>query len=218
MPDTIDWLKAESALLFLDGQLYFRHKDEDGQTSVKAVAHKDVRAAFSQMEIDSGWLHPAIRRIGENARGPWYISIWEPETHTLNLGQEVGEIKAPLPLMLFAGFGNIHYVWALPKQEIAADTRLLYAPLPNVYEDGHICWGQNSPPLAEPGNAEKIWRLFLSAEFNSSLVSGKSKAQDNDVRRQLINCAGLASYPTEDLVPSRNPLGWWVDGRIAERF
>ena len=211
----IDPFKAEAALLFVEGQLYFQ-ANANGQTTLKAVAHSDVRAAFAQVETDSGWLHPSVRRLGENRHGPWFVSFWEPEPHKLNLGPGYGEIEVPLPPMLFAGFGRKHCVWALPHRRLGRDTKLYHAPLPNVHSSGEICWGQNDPPPAEPGEVEKNWRFLLSAQFNGDLCNGKSQAHKADIRKQLVACAGLNRYPTKDLVSTMDTLGWWVDHAIRQ--
>jgi len=211
----IDPFKADAALLFVDGQLYFQ-SNASGQTTVKAVAHSDVRAAFSQNEIDTGWLHPSVRRMGENCHGPWFVSLWEPELHKLNLGPGYDEIEVPLPMMLFVGIGRKYYVWALQRLRINLNSNLYYAPLPNVHDGGQICWGQNEPPLAEPRNAEKNWHFFLGAQFNGDLCKGKSLAHQADIRKQLVACTGLKRYPIKDLVKSRSQLGWWVDSTIRQ--
>jgi len=211
----IDPFNAEAALLFVEGQLYFQSKKDGGQTSVKAIAHSDVRAAFSRVEMDSGWLPISVRRFGENRNGPWFVSFQEPEMHKLNLGPAFGEIEVALPPMLFAGFGSEHYVWALANRRCDLKSPLYYAPLPNVHGDGKICWGQNEPPVVSPSNVEKSWRFFLSAEFNGDLRGGKSHTHD-DIRQQLIACTGSRRYPIKDLVKAREQLGWWVDYSIRQ--
>lgn len=212
--EPIDLLRPTATILIVDGQLYYQTHNEGG-TNTKAISYRDVRSAFSGVDFDTGWLHYSVRRTGENAQGPWYISLQEPEMQKINLGGDCRVIEVPLPPALFAGFGNHHYVWALPDHTVINEgTELFYMPLPNVYGDGKICWGQNERPSSSAEHALGGWKMFLSAEFGTSLIEDKSKAHPRSVRQQLIDISkqGLKQYPMEDLVPLGYPrLGRWAE-------
>lgn len=54
--------------------------------------------------------------------------------------------------------------------EINEDTSLYCFPFPNVYTDGHICWGMNQLPTFPSLVAlEKFMSIFTSAPFNEDL-------------------------------------------------
>jgi hypothetical protein len=131
--------------------------------------------------------------------------------------------NVPLPGLIFVGIGQEYRVWATAasgeqtpnanEADFDPQAAIYAAPLPNVHEDGRICWGeaQAQVPVALPtaGGIGAAWRLFLASEFTDHLVSSKSQSYSADVRHGLL--AALLNrqtvYPSAELVPYRLSMG-----------
>jgi PRTRC genetic system protein B len=194
-----------AALLFTHGQylLYYRRGAE---VVCKGLAAESLRAAFLQEPVDSGWLPEGVVRCGSGPAGAFFVKFIPPSKHQLHLStQDLAEplvIAPPLPALVFAGVHTTSYVWALQSNHYDPSAPLFHAPFPNVYPDGHICWGSNRPPEISPKTLEETWHLFLSSPFNQDMATGKSQEYSQDVRRQLLVLAQTEApdYPVEDLV------------------
>jgi hypothetical protein len=99
---------------------------------------------------------------------------------------------------------------------LTRQAKLYQAPVPNLYGDGKVCFGQNKPPQAGWETIDKVWKLFIEeAPFNADLTRDKSAKHPADIRKQLIDVAkkaeknkfnglvdgGGVEYPVADLVP-----------------
>lgn len=185
------------------------------KTTVKFLSPESVRTAFSFSVVDTGWLPPNTLRWGAGRLGPW-VAMWiPPATYTLNLspisrGRDVrpGAVNPPvgnesrfalpvklsLPGFVFAGAANVYSVWALKEPEFSHKAAAYHAPLPNVYLDGKICWGNNSIVPARADAMEQQWRLFIESPFNSDLDSNKSKSRPDSILQKLWELAlGIGS-------------------------
>jgi len=205
------------ALLFSKGQyiLYYR----DGQEyRPKGVSPETMRAAFVEEPVDSGWLSPDIKRCGTGPAGSFVVKYVPPGKHTLQFTAQSPSypavVTAPLPGLVFAGVNSgkegsvaTYYVWALGVAEFDPQAGLYHAPLPNVYEDGRICFGENRPPEVARQTIDKAWDLFINSPFTGAMIAGKSKAHGQDVCSQLLALAGLERYPVEDLQTYREERG-----------
>jgi PRTRC genetic system protein B len=195
----------DAALLFTRGQyiLYYRRGPD---LICKGLAAESLRAAFMQEPVDSGWLPEGVVRCGSGPAGTFLVKFIPPKKHRLHLSSESQPspfvITSPLPALVFAGVHTTYYVWALKTDHFHPSAPLFHAPLPNVYADGHICWGTNRPPEASAQTMKEAWRLFISSPFNQDLAAGRSEAYPQDVRRQLLALAEAreSHYPVEDLV------------------
>ena len=199
---------ADAELYFLPaGHFLFRQRTERG-TESKFVTLADVAAAFTKIEVDSGWTVPGVQRHGYGKDGPWFVYWQPPQIVKINFdeGDHMDTLSVPIPATVLIGSGNRYRMVALntlsggfyPRAEI------FNAPFPNIHSDNSVCWGNNTPPESNPRNAPKAWRLFFEAAFNNHLVSGKSKRCKDDIRILLRKLAGkkAKAYPVKDLVQS----------------
>jgi len=92
--------------------------------------------------------------------------------------------------------------------------------LPNVHENGRICWGTNHPPIASPQTITKAWELFISSLFNGDLVYGKSRSHYSDIRQQLITLSKRRrkTYPSSDLMPASKGYRHSTIADLVEEF
>ncbi len=217
---------ADAALLFVEGGLLWLRRDGAGHTGgsgtrVRALGPQQLRAAVSEVPVDSGWLPEGVKRWGHGPGGAYALVVAPPQTRTLVLqrpGQSrLDTLDVSLPALAMLGIARDFYVWALTGAP-EPGSRLFYPPLPNVHDDGAVCWGENHPPrTATPKGVLKALELFLASAFTNAEVDQRSRSHPQDVRVQLLALAG-APFPTDDLVPFRRgePLTKAVD-RLTQR-
>lgn len=231
-------MSVQAELLFLEGQLVYHWRDapeKGGGEHFKFVSPDQAARAFQQQAVDTGWLPQGLVRWGSSPAGSWLVKFIPPQYHTLTFTalnmehfKELGEVKkdlaqvtVPLPALIFAGTGETYFVWAIKGKLFDARAKLYHAPVPNLYGDGKVCFGQNKPPQAGWESIEKTWKLFIEeTPFNADLTRDKSVKHPADIRKQLIAVAkqaekasknalaggGGIEYPASDLVP--------LEGRI----
>jgi hypothetical protein len=197
--------QEDAALVFTGEQYLFRWKQGEA-THAKFVSPAAVRAAFSNVPIDSGWMPPEGRRWGTGPNGAWTIMHIPPMRHALTFtGIVEGEPQTtrtiPLPGLVFVHFSLTGYVWAL-RGDFSPEALLYHAPLPNVGSGGAICFGSNR---TEGLTAAQTWQLFLTSPFNDHSTDGKSRQQPDDVRLLLMSLARHKRYPVDDLAPLNPP-------------
>lgn len=207
-------IKFDAALYFLDGQYLFRQKTEGGWSN-KFVTAADVQAAFTGEEQDSGWLQAGVVRVGQTARGTFFVYSAPAQKADIWLGDE--RLTVPLPRTVLVGMGNDAYLFALNEIHFSPAAWALVAPFPNVSSDGKICWGRNARPSADAGRARRTWELFFEAPFNADHAESKCVSQKNDVRVLLRELAGKHEFPASELLvhDRGQTIGGMID-RILE--
>lgn len=212
-------LGEDAAILFVGGEYIFRRKDEHGYSS-KVVAPQDVKVAFTHIEDDSGWMPRDILRLGHSIKGAWYVKVIPDRKTTLIIsqGQEKITITIPLPTMIFMGVASSYYVWSTKDKEPTAETKLYQAPLPNVSSEGQICWGNNSPGMANVSASDRAWHNFIRSPFTGHSTSGKSLHEPDDIRCYLLALGDQPSkrkYPSGDLVAGR--YGYTLERMVNDK-
>ncbi len=200
---------ADAALLFVEGGLLWLRREGVGHTGgvrIKSLGPQQLRAAVSEVPVDSGWLPDGVKRWGHGPVGAYALIVAPPQTRTLVLqrpGQSrLDTLDVSLPALAMLGIQRDFYIWALAGAP-EPGSRLFYPPLPNVHDDGAVCWGENHPPrTATPKGVLKALELFLASAFTNAEVDQRSRSAPHDVRAQLLALAG-APFPTDDLVPFR---------------
>ncbi|HEX2913747.1 MAG TPA: hypothetical protein VH186_23280 [Chloroflexia bacterium] len=226
-------LGALARLYIMEGQ-YLLHYREEEEERYKFLSPTSLRHAFSRLPVETGWLPSGICRWGSSSVGQWCVRFIPPACYTLRLelpredelrkygvvapAGEVVELEGvPLPGMVFMGVGATYYLWAVASGTFHPDLPLFGAPLPNLYGDGRVCFGENRAPEAELSTMEEAWQLFITSPFTAHLAQTKSQEYSEDVRIQLLRLAGSSqgvgreasksedstTYPATDLVPYR---------------
>jgi len=214
--------KVLASLYFLDGGHYLFRYTEDDREASKFVTSVDVAAAFSMKEIDTGWLPAGIVRCGQNAGGPWFVYSTPAQKVKITLEKYAMSganlpLIVPAPRLVLIGSGNSYRLAAMHGKHFEHDNLAYHVPFPNVYPDGRICWGTNTPPEARPENARKVWELFFASPFNADLAGKKSHAHLKDVRDQLLELdrKGARSYPVNDLISMNISIERMVEHAIG---
>jgi PRTRC genetic system protein B len=198
-----------------EGDLSFHWRAAEGQESQKFVSMKDVAAAFSGHEADSGWIVPGVCRHGSGLRGEWYLYYVPPQRLSFNLQGQNDPLTLPMPALIFGGVELTYFIWALEQpldlqapRESFAGIRLCSAPFPNVSASGQICFGANALPRASVATAGAVWQIFQASIFSDHSVGGKSKKYGTDIRDLWahLNKRKARHYPIEDLVQNYTTL------------
>jgi hypothetical protein len=215
------------ALEFRDGQCMFRMVTTAGTTVERFISWEAVREAALAIPVDSGWITPEIRRHGTGRLGDWAVAFIPPGRHRLEItsgvpgpDEKIEHVTAPLPGLAMFGISNKYWVWAVKTDDLDPHRELYRAPLPNVMQDGAICWGLLRPPQASPRAMLRAWQVFIGSTFNNHAAPGKSKRKPEDVRELLRELAemGYERYPVEDLLPFSDRAGVTLDLAIKSFF
>jgi Prokaryotic E2 family D len=210
-----DGYDAEAGLLWISGggQMMFVERAPDGRREYKMVEAADVAQAFSWSQMDTGWLPPELVRWGRCGSGFFGVLHIPAARWPLRLGRlyegraadEIVTVQAPLPECVLLACGSHVKVFAVPDG-LSPQAKLYYAPVPNLYQDGGVCYGANSvAPLKDPFDMPKLWQLFLASPFNADMAGGRCQSQRSDVRRLLLSLDGVAEFPKDELLPVAMP-------------
>jgi PRTRC genetic system protein B len=216
MSDLFDNSHVSGAVYFTDQGHFLVKLKKDGGCMVKNVREADVTAAFTHSSKDSGWLPKGIVRVGNTARGPWFVYVEKPEKRKIKL-EKIGEITIPVPMIIFIGANGRYRIFAAAESTFSPDGLLYLAPFPNVDSNGSICWGNNEQPKSNPIKAPAAMDLFFRAPFSSHWGNGKSKTHSADIRELLQTLDGKDQYPVKDLVSCNLTTSRLVDSIIRGR-
>jgi hypothetical protein len=203
-------LRISAALLIAGNNEVCAYWWRDPYTGKQTAELRDpvqVRAAFSNTVIDSGYLPPNVIRLGVGNGVQWMSVYLPPASYQVTLldGQnEPNPISIGLPGLIFTGCGNKYWMWAVKDRQISPVTQVYHVPLPNIGEDGTLCFGMNTPPNVDGPTIMQAFYLFLDSPFNDHWAIGKSLSHPGDVRLHLKTLATLEEppmFPDDDLLP-----------------
>jgi PRTRC genetic system protein B len=210
--------EVQGVLYFLDGHYLFTYPSSSGNVS-KFVTAPDLAAAFSQTEQDTGWFTSGVVRAGHHAKGDWFVYTASEQTVDVILDAQSSEVfKVAIPRTVLLGIDRVYYLWALKGKYFLPNEVAYHAPFPNIYQNGKICWGQNTPPQASGKSIREAWELFFKAPFNADLSANKSRSHSGDVRDTLRKLAETKAraYPKDDLIFAGAMIGSLVEAILKE--
>ena len=202
-------LRISAALLIAGNNelcAYWWRDQYSGQQRAELRDPVLVRAAFSQVTIDSGYLPQNVIRLGLSDGVQWMAVYVPPAPYQLTLvyeGEQAQVIRVELPGLVLTGRGSQYWVWAVKERAISANTPVYHVPLPNVGADGALCFGNNTVPVVSGPTILQALHLFLDSPFNNHWAIGKSRAHPGDIRERLRAIAELEPpvFPEDDLLP-----------------
>lgn len=195
--------QVQAQLLFLEGQYVFIYQEQE-KTHCKLLSPTALAHAFAHTNIDSGWLDSHTVRWGHGLSGEWVVQYYRPQQYQIQIHDK--RLQIPLPAFVFAGYQTRYWIWASKTKQFNPDSALYTAPLPNVYTNGSICFGELHPPNCCESQIKVAWELFWQSNFNTHLIQGKSKHYPQDILQQLMQVANKRNYPIKDLVLINNSL------------
>ena len=212
---TLDLLaQAQCAVFYMDAQpLYVRMRD--GHIFSKYISTDGLRAAHTYETFDTGWMPSNIMRSGITSTGRWAVEFIPAQTYELDMPHQPGsaerderertKLYIALPAFVLMGFRSTYYIWAVKEKHFNPDAQIYHAPVPNIWGDGHICFGGNTPPEVEGPNLDAAWDLFLRSPYTCAHIQGRSLKFHQHICDALFHHAGRTranpSFPRDDLVP-----------------
>lgn len=202
-------LRGERSLEFFNGQIVYRRQTSQGGEQYKFISLGAVAEAFRKAPIDSGWLGANVLRVGSGAHGDFAVYFQPAMRHKLQIerGTKLETLQVYLPSLVFFGIAQTFCIWAIKGNSPESTAQLFHAPLPNVFERGLICWGENTPPRAGAATITQAWTLFITSPFNGHAASGKARNHHSDVRTLLRSLArSRKKFPLNELLPLHETL------------
>lgn len=204
--------RYDAALYFLAGGHYLFRTAAGGKSfGTKFVTARDVAAAFTQHDEDSGWLPAGVVRVGHCAKGPWYV--YSAPGQKVKVLFSTGEATIPIPRTVMLGVGRDYYLWAMRSSSFEHGAAGYNAPFPNVYETGKICWGQNKPQEADAQKARGMWEMFFRTPFNNDLSNRKCRTFPANVTELYPGLKG--KFPVDELVETGGTMQTLIN-RVVE--
>jgi len=218
MTDLFESEHVNAALYLTDlGHYLFKFK-EGNKAAVKNLREAEVKAAFTGVNDDSGWIRSGIVRIGNNVKGPFFVYYRTRELKAMHFDDK-SEFIICLPPTVLIGANGKFKLFALREEGFTKDAIVYCAPFPNVDpSDGRICWGTNDKPKVNPSKAEKVWELFFNSLFNDHLTDKKSKSHPKDIRKlyKFLEEEGV-DYPLDDLVTTHKSIDEITENLIGAK-
>lgn len=191
-----------------DESVYLTRHGRTGEpTATYPVSAAGVAAAFNLFGASTGLLPPATL-FWQSHLNRMRIGLWlEPAVRTIQLrtGKRLNALDVPMPGMVFVGDGLEYAIWAAERRPLAESDVLYHCPLPNVYDDGHICRGNVPFPAADVQTMAQAAALFFDSEFNHDLAG-------HGTIDRLKELNGKKAFPTSDLRPATT-LGAMMAGK-----
>ncbi|MCC6743631.1 MAG: hypothetical protein IT175_07185 [Acidobacteria bacterium] len=209
---------ARAVILLTDFQAVVHYRDGSG-TCTRPVSLESVRAAFSALPVDCGWLDSRVRRVGFDCGRPFLVASIPGGVRSLWIEAAGGDlrIEVPMPPLVFFGSDGRWRVWAVTSDTFSPDLEAFHAPLPNLGDDGGICWGANGVPDADPRSLDAALDLFWASPFSGHGARWRVSDEVGDVRQVLVSLQGAARFPLDRLVPTGSSIGTLVDSLLGRR-
>lgn len=187
-------------------------RDQQGQQHVRLIDPQALRAAVGNMPFDSGYLPAHTLRVGMTRTGKRWMAVFQPPRSyrlTLELAgseQRVEQqtIELGLPGCVVFGKAETYWVWAVKAGPLTTGSHLYCFPLPNISEEGLLCFGENTPPPVDWNTFLSAFFLFVDSPFNGHWAQGKSTRHAGDIRERLLQLgrsqADPPLFPEDELV------------------
>ena len=218
-------------LSFYDFGIILRRQCPDGTfTEYPVDASQLAEALAARTHFTTGLLPPDILYVAQVGLKRLVVGYRPPQRTALHVDGGEQVLRVPLPglVLVRLTIGNTqprYGVYAVKTRPTTLAARLYHAPLPNVYQNGSICWGSVPTPTVEQLAGTDLspeWSLLLGSVFTSHGVHGKRRSTPEDIRQLYIALEGrhARSYPTKDLmsVAEVNTLGEVIDRTIGKEL
>jgi hypothetical protein len=147
--------------------------------------------------VDGAIAHPSLK--------PPFLVDEDTAHHSVPLAQNYPQryivtLTVWLPGMVSLVQGSKVYLWAVKTTVFEPDALLFHVPIPNVFQSGSLCFGQERPVIT-PNTVNRLWQRWWGNAFNADLANQKSVKYPTDIRLQLIQLHMTKKrYPLKDLV------------------
>jgi len=220
---------AEAPQLVLSFYSYgvlLRKQTEHGQTEYPVNSAQLAEALAARIRFSSGILSENTLLIQQEGVKKLIIEYRPAQMSGIWIEGLDEALRVPLPPLLLIASRNEgwrFHIYAVKRRPASLNEPLYHAPLPNVFSEGGICWGNLSLPEVVNSDLKPLWTAFLGSSFGSHSASGKSRSHPDDVRKKLLALSDkkMKRYPLRDLVAHKYTLarllaekGWNDDTQL----
>lgn len=200
-------------LTFYDFGILLTKPCEGGQTEYLVDPTQVATTLGPALRFETGILPPDILSMGQVGTQRWCVGYRKAQRTSLFLDSTDTVVHIPLPGLVYyraEGQASHDHLFAVKGRPTSGAAPLWQAPIPNIYPDGRICWGNVSPHT----DIWPDWSALLGSVFTQHSVSRKSQAFPEDIRQQWLALAerGSRVYPLRDLIPIR----WTLNDLLKE--
>lgn len=199
-------------LKFYDFGIVLHRVTPDGATEHLVDPAQVATALAARVRFDTGLLSPDVLCVQTDGPRTLVAQHRKRQKTSLLIEGSNAPVFVPLPdlvlLRVVAGDERPDYrVFACKGRPTDPDAVLYHAPLPNVYRDGRICWGnvpKASTASLTSNTLDEDFALLLGTTFTNHSVSGKSHSHTDDIRAKYLDMEQrrTRTYPTRDLIPT----------------
>lgn len=202
-------------LKFYDfGIMLHRTHDDGSETEYPIDPAQLASVLAARVELNTGLLTGNTIYIATQGIKRLVVEYRPPQKTGIFLDGSTNAIRIPMPgLLLFrAGAETPRYaLYAVKKRPDTMDTPLYHAPLPNIYQQGNICWGtvnRVSKDGLASNHLDEDWKLLLGSSFGNHGVPNRSKSHPKDIREKYaaMEARKTRTYPTTDLIKTDKTL------------
>lgn len=169
------------------------------------VRLESVAEVLGGLSLMSGILPENTLAIGEKHGQPMIIKYLQPCIRLLKFGGDGERIfTVPMPPMIWAAYGTQYRLYALNQHTYPdASTILFHAPVPNLNEDGAVCWGSTGVPApASHASMKTMLDRFFESNFVAHDDNHRSRKYPISVLDMWheLSKAKAEHYPLTDLI------------------
>lgn len=176
------------------------------------------------VRLETGLLSPNTLYIAQEGVHKLVIEYRKRQKTALFLEGSDAPVIIPLPEMVLfrrtTEKGLPEYrIFAVRERPTDLKTKLYHVPLPNIYDDGRICWGNVQQLQAQQLTSSILvedWKILLGTHFGSHSVTRKSKSHPGDIRQKYLEMENRKSrvYPKSDLIAANRTLEDVLEGLL----
>jgi len=107
----------------------------------------------------------------------------------------------PMPGLVFGGVDKNYKLFAVKERPLSGSSRLYYPPVPNIYNDGRICLGTNTPSRCASHTMHLIYKELLEDSlFTNHLVGNRCSSYSSNIFAFLESLQGQEEFPYDELI------------------
>ena len=167
----------------------------------------------SNIRLETGLLSPNTIYVAQEGVHKIVVEHRPRKKTAIFLEGSEAAVVIPLPDLLMlrraSDKGGPDYrIFAVKERPTDLKAALYHAPLPNLYDDGRVCWGSVRRENLSGATLEEDWRILLGTPFGSHNCARRSKEFPDDVRKKYLDMERRKSrvYSKRDLLPAKRIL------------
>jgi hypothetical protein len=184
--------------------------DSNGRVVEKCVSAEDLMSNLAAQRSLSTGILPSNTRFFKGGQNNYVLVMESPakiRNFTLHAAAQAHQ-EGYKPRQLMIPFPNCVLIFKVVNRRLfntwvystankisSVDNNLCVFPYGNIYQDGHVCWGQvQLPEINSPQNLSAVVALFFDAPFNGDLTYHRTFTNPRNSDVVLNNFWDLVNY------------------------